>query len=350
MPDQQIKFYQVGHASRSATACSTPSSARCRRARSARTRSPRATAPARAAARRSAPATCSTPRCAPRDGKLIAANATGCLEVFSTPYPGVVLAAAVDPLAVRQRAGRRHRHRRGAEGQGPRRTSAWSARAATAARSTSASPACPGCSSATTTCSTSATTTRRYMNTGVQRSGATPPAARTATTQAGRRRARQRLRPGQERAADRDGARDPVRRHGDGRRPARPRAQGRARDGVPRRALPARLRALPARLGLGLARHDPDRAAGQGDRALPGLRGRARRGRRASRRSAAGSRSRSTCAPERYAHLFGERPTRRALQAMRRNIALGCSERDGARPATIDAAFGAPARRDHGAA
>ncbi len=45
-----------------------------------------------------------------------------------------------------------------------------------------------------------------YMNTGVQRSGATPPAARTATTQAGRPRARQRLRAGQERAADRDGA------------------------------------------------------------------------------------------------------------------------------------------------
>ena len=31
-----------------------------------------------------------------------------------------------------------------------------------------------------------------YMNTGVQRSGATPPAARTATHEAGRRRARQR--------------------------------------------------------------------------------------------------------------------------------------------------------------
>ena len=93
-------------------------------------------------------------------GQLIAANATGCLEVFSTPYPGVVLAAALDPLAVRQRAGGRDRDRRGAEGQGPHATSAWSARAATAAPSTSASPACPGCSSATTTCSSSATTTR----------------------------------------------------------------------------------------------------------------------------------------------------------------------------------------------
>ncbi len=46
-----------------------------------------------------------------------------------------------------------------------------------------------------------------YMNTGVQRSGATPPAARTATTEPiGEHRAT--LRPGQERPADRDGARD----------------------------------------------------------------------------------------------------------------------------------------------
>ncbi len=55
------------------------------------------------------------------DGKLIAANATGCLEVFSTPFPESLVAAAVDPLAVRQRAGGRHRDRRGAAGQGPRR-------------------------------------------------------------------------------------------------------------------------------------------------------------------------------------------------------------------------------------
>ena len=88
-----------------------------------------------------------------------------------------------------------------------------------------------------------------YMNTGVQRSGATPPAARTTTTPGGRAQARQRLRPGQERAADRDGARDPLRRDGDGRRPARPRGQGRARDGDARRALHPRARHLPARAG-----------------------------------------------------------------------------------------------------
>ena len=141
--------------------------------------------------------------------------------------PGDLVAAAVDPLAVRQRARGRHRHRRGAARPRAATTCASSARAATAAPWTSASAACRGCSSATTTCSTSATTTRRYMNTGVQRSGATPPAARTATTQAVGAEPGQRVRPGQERAADRDGARDPLRRHRHRRRPARPRGQGR---------------------------------------------------------------------------------------------------------------------------
>ena len=105
------------------------------------------------------------------------------------------------------------------------------------------------------------------MNTGVQRSGATPPAARTATTQPVGDEPGQRVRPGQERAADRDGARDPVRRDGDGRRPARHRVQGRARDGDPRRALPARARDLPARLGL---RVGATRSRSRGWRRRPG--------------------------------------------------------------------------------
>ena len=96
--------------------------------------------------------------------------------------PGVVLAAAVAALAVRQRAGGRERARRGAEGEGPDRRPRDRPGRRRRHASTSASPASPGCSSATTTCSTSATTTRRYMNTGVQRSSATPPAARTANT------------------------------------------------------------------------------------------------------------------------------------------------------------------------
>ena len=98
--------------------------------------------------------------------------------------------------------------------------------------------------------------------------------------QAGRRGAGQRLRSGQERAADRDGARDPLRRDRDRRRAARPRGEGRARDGV----LTARATctcSCPARSAGDRAceRHDPDRPAREGDRPLPGLRGRARRGR-----------------------------------------------------------------------
>jgi hypothetical protein len=95
------------------------------------------------------------------DNQLIAANATGCLEVFSTPYPetswqipwihslfGNAAAVATGMAAAMKVKGRAQA------------TSASSPRAATAAPPTSASAACRGCSSATTTCSTSATTTR----------------------------------------------------------------------------------------------------------------------------------------------------------------------------------------------
>ena len=93
-------------------------------------------------------------------GQMIAVNATGCLEVFSTPFPqtswqipwlhslfGNAAAVASGVAAALKAQGRP--------------TSGWWPRAATAAPSTSAWPACPGCSSATTTCCTSATTTRR---------------------------------------------------------------------------------------------------------------------------------------------------------------------------------------------
>ena len=50
--------------------------------------------------------------------RLIAANATGCLEVFSTPYPEFVLAAAMDAFAVWQRSRGGHRYRRGASCEG----------------------------------------------------------------------------------------------------------------------------------------------------------------------------------------------------------------------------------------
>jgi pyruvate ferredoxin oxidoreductase beta subunit len=94
------------------------------------------------------------------NGQLIAANATGCLEVFSTPYPetswqmpwihslfGNTAAVATGIAAAMRVKGRRPR-------------CAWWPRAAMAAPPTSASAACRACSSATTTCSTSATTTR----------------------------------------------------------------------------------------------------------------------------------------------------------------------------------------------
>ena len=73
-------------------------------------------APARAAAKRSARATRSTRRCARRSNQLIAVNATGCLEVFSTPYPETSWQIAVDPFAVRQRGRGGDRRRRGACG------------------------------------------------------------------------------------------------------------------------------------------------------------------------------------------------------------------------------------------
>ena len=97
------------------------------------------------------------------------------------------------------------------------------------------------------------------MNTGVQRSGATPPGGAHREHEAGRRRAGQRLRPGQERAADRDGARDPVRRDRDRRRPARPRAKvERAMELRGARYLHV---LVPCPLGWGAASHDTIRLA-----------------------------------------------------------------------------------------
>jgi pyruvate ferredoxin oxidoreductase beta subunit len=86
------------------------------------------------------------------------------------------------------------------------------------------------------------------------------------------------VRPGQEPAADRDGARDPLRGHRHRGRPARPGSQGRKGDEPARRALPAHPGALPAGLGRGQPRHHQAGAAGARDRHLPGLRGRTRRG------------------------------------------------------------------------
>ena len=97
----------------------------------ARTRSTRAIAPARAAARRSARAMRSMPPWRRPANQLVAANATGCLEVFSTPYPetswqipwihslfGNAAAVATGIAAAMKVKGRdrRARHRQGGDG------------------------------------------------------------------------------------------------------------------------------------------------------------------------------------------------------------------------------------------
>ena len=148
-----------------------------------------------------------------------------------------------------------------------------------------------------------------YMNTGVQRSGATPPAARTANTK-------------------------PV-----GDEPGNVFGQGksgpliamaheipyvatatvaelhdlehkveRAME-IARRPLPPRASCRARSAGASASqRHDPDRAAGEGERPLPGLRGRARRGRRRCRRSAGSVPVEEYLrAQRRFAHLFGDR-------------------------------------------
>jgi pyruvate ferredoxin oxidoreductase beta subunit len=50
------------------------------------------------------------------NGRLIVANATGCLEVFSTPYHGEFVADPMDALAFRECASRCDRHCSGDEG------------------------------------------------------------------------------------------------------------------------------------------------------------------------------------------------------------------------------------------
>ena len=116
--------------------------------------------------------------------QMVAVNATGCLEVFSTPYPETSWQIPVAALAVRQRAGRRHRGRRGAARRRAGPTSGSSARAATAARSTSGSACLSGMFERNDDVLFICYDNGGYMNTGVQRSGATPPAAATTTTPA----------------------------------------------------------------------------------------------------------------------------------------------------------------------
>ena len=209
-------------------------------------------------------------------GQMIAVNATGCLEVFSTPFPetswqipwlhslfGNAAAVASGVAAALKAKGRTDIRVVAQGGDGGTVDIGMACLSGMFEREDDVLYICYD--------------NQAYMNTGVQRSGATPPAARTATTPGGRPRAGEPVRSGQERAADRDGPRDPLRGHRDRRRPARPGVQGRAGHGLPRRPLPAHPGALPARLGQLPGRHDQGRPAGHRKRPVPGLRSRDRR-------------------------------------------------------------------------
>ena len=160
MTTQPVRFFQVG--SFAVGNRLLPPGDRTVQSDADRTQlaSTRAIVPARAAAKPSEPATRLDAAMRATGGQLIVVNATGCLEVFSTPYPQTSWRIAwlhslfgnAPAVATGMAAAMRVK--------GTSAMSGSSARPATAAPSTSASGACQGCSSATTTSSSSATTTR----------------------------------------------------------------------------------------------------------------------------------------------------------------------------------------------
>ena len=116
-------------------------------------------------------------------GRVIAANATGCLEVFSTPYPesswqiawlhslfGNAPAVATGIAAALKAKGREDVRVIGQGGDGGTVDIGFGCLSGMFERGDDVLYICYD--------------NQGYMNTGVQRSGATPPAARTATTQA----------------------------------------------------------------------------------------------------------------------------------------------------------------------
>ncbi len=115
------------------------------------------------------------------DGQLIATNATGCLEVFSTPYPesswqmpwihslfGNAPAVATGVAAALKAKGRTDVRVVGQGGDGGTLDIGFGCLSGMFERNDDVLFICYD--------------NEAYMNTGVQRSGATPPAARTATT------------------------------------------------------------------------------------------------------------------------------------------------------------------------
>src|SRR2546423_9681983 len=116
-------------------------------------------------------------------GKMIAVNATGCLEVFSTPFPetawriawlhslfGNAPAVASGIAAALKAKGRTDVRVVGQGGDGGTVDIGFACLSGMFERNDDVLYVCYD--------------NEGYMNTGVQRSGATPPAARTATTQA----------------------------------------------------------------------------------------------------------------------------------------------------------------------
>src|SRR5271165_1560412 len=117
------------------------------------------------------------------NGQMIAANATGCLEVFSTPYPetswripwihslfGNAPAVSTGIAAALRAKGRENVRVVGQGGDGGTVDIGMACLSGMFERNDDVLYICYD--------------NEAYMNTGVQRSGATPPAARTATTQA----------------------------------------------------------------------------------------------------------------------------------------------------------------------
>src|SRR5215471_6569152 len=116
-------------------------------------------------------------------GQLIAVNATGCLEVFTTPYPetswqvawlhslfGNAAAVATGVAAAMRVRGRHHVRTIGQGGDGGTTDIGFGCLSGMFERNDDVLYICYD--------------NEAYMNTGVQRSSATPPAARTATTPA----------------------------------------------------------------------------------------------------------------------------------------------------------------------
>ena len=208
---------------------------------------------------------------------MIAVNATGCLEVFSTPFPetswqvawlhslfGNAPAVASGVAAALKAMGRTDIRVVGQGGDGGTVDIGFACLSGMFERNDDVLYICYD--------------NQAYMNTGVQRSGATPPAARTATTQAV--------------------GREPGNRFGQGKnvpliamaheipyvatatvadlRDLEYKAD--PGDGLPRRPLPAHPGPLPARLGQFPGGHGQGRPAGHRERPVPGVRGRGRRG------------------------------------------------------------------------